>query len=250
MDEPNPYQAPSDQKTAKPSLPPVAPGSSLDFGRSISFFFQDPDWIKKLLLGSLFTLLSFFIVGWFFIAGYMIRLIRRAARGEAYPLPDWDDLGGIFGDGVAAVGVYLGYLLPPVFLFVLVTVGVSLSTAGGDDTSVFVAVFVSLFSVVFGLAMLVVMLFVPSALIRLALDEQFAAAFDFQGNFNFIQRNTANYFLAILVFILANFISQFGILLFCIGIIPASFWATSVGAYAFGEVALRDRKDQVALPKS
>jgi hypothetical protein len=250
MDEPNPYQAPSDKKPAQPSLPPADPGSSLDFGRCFSFFFQDPDWMKKLLLGSLFTLLSFFIIGWFFVAGYMIRLIRRTARGEAYPLPDWDDLGGIFGDGLAAVGVYLGYILPPIFLFTLVTVGVSLSAAGGGDASVFIAIFATLFSVVFGLAILAVMLFVPSALIRLALDEQFAAAFDFQGNFDFIQRNVANYFLAVLVFILANFISQFGILLFCIGIIPASFWATSVGAYAFGEVAWRDRKAQVEPPKS
>jgi hypothetical protein len=242
MDEPNPYESPSERKPAQASLPPVEPGSSLDFGRCFSFFFQDPDWVKKLLLGSLFTLLSFFIIGWFFIGGYMIRLIRRVARGEAYPLPDWDDLGGIFGDGVAAVGVYLGYILPPVLLFTLVTVGMSLSAARGDDPSVFMALAVTIFSVLFGLAILALVLFVPSALVRLALEGQFAAAFDFQANFDFIRRNAANYFLAVLVVILANFISQFAIILFCIGIIPASFWGTSVGAYAFGEVAWRDRK--------
>lgn len=246
MDEPNPYQAPSGQKAAPRPLSGIEPGSSLDFGRCFSFFFQDPDWIKKLLLGSLFSILSFFIIGGFFIAGYMVRLIRRSARGEAYPLPDWDDLGGILRDGVAAVGVYLAYILPPMFVFVLIIVSVSLSVGGGGEDSALLAVIASLFSVVFGLVLLAITLFLPSALIRLALDEQFAAAFDFRGNFDFIQRNAANYFLAVLVFILANFISQFGILLFCIGILPASFWATCVGAYAFGEVALRDRKGQIS----
>jgi hypothetical protein len=240
MDEPNPYQAPSDQKPAPQPLTGVEPGSSLDFGRCFSFFFQDPDWIKKLLFGSLFTLLSFFIVGGFFLAGYMIRLIRRSAGGEAYPLPDWDDLGGIFTDGVSAVGVYLVYILPPMFIFILITVGVSLTASGGGEESALLAVFATLFSVAFGLLILAVSLYIPSALVRLALEKRFNAAFDFQGNFDFIRRNATNYLLALVVFILANFISQFGILLFCIGIVPASFWATSVGAYAYGEVALRD----------
>jgi hypothetical protein len=41
-------------------------------------------------------------------------------------------------------------------------------------------------------------------------------------------------------FLTANFLSQFGILLFCVGIIPATFWSQCVGAYAMGEVAFRD----------
>jgi hypothetical protein len=241
MDEPNPYQAPSGQKPVPQPLTGIEPGSSLDFGRCFTFFFQDPDWLKKLLLGSLFSLLSFFIVGGFFVAGYMMRLIRRSSRGEAYPLPDWDDLGGIFMDGVSAVGVYLAYIMPPMLVFIVLTVAVSFSAGGGGEDSAVLAVFASLFSVIFALVILAVSLFVPSALVRLALEQRFAAAFDFPGNFDFIRRNAANYLLALLVFILANFISQFGILLFCIGIVPASFWATSVGAYAYGEVALRDR---------
>ena len=91
----NPYDPPTGSPAAPPRVTaPPQPGSSLDFGRSLSFFFQDPNWVQKILVGSLFTLLSFVFIGGVFIAGYAVRLLRRAARGETYPLPEWDDLGG------------------------------------------------------------------------------------------------------------------------------------------------------------
>ena len=46
--------------------------------------------------------------------------------------------------------------------------------------------------------------------------------------------------LTVVAFLVANFIAQFGIILLCIGIIPATFWSQCVAAYALGEVAYRD----------
>jgi hypothetical protein len=94
------------------------------------------------------------------------------------------------------------------------------------------------------------MLYLPAALLRLALERRFGAAFEVEKNFELIKRNVGNYVLALLVFLLANFISQFGILLFCIGILPASFWGSCVGAYALGEVALRDPAGTAILERS
>lgn len=237
------HQSPSGGTPPTSTDPPatqVQPGSSVDFGRSLSFFFQDPDWIGKILLGSLFSLLAVFIVGTFFVAGYMVRLIRRSARGEPHPLPDWDDYGGIFLDGALVIGAYLVYVLPVVFLYLAgaLTVGIGL---GGDEPSIAASMVMVAVALVFGLLMLGVTLYFPAVLIRIALKGHFAAAFELAPTWEFIQRNLANYLLALLIILLANFLSQFGILLFCIGILPASFWATSVSAYALGEVALRDR---------
>jgi hypothetical protein len=50
--------------------------------------------------------------------------------------------------------------------------------------------------------------------------------------------------MAIVAFMVSNFIAQFGIFLFCVGILPATFWSQCVGAYALGEVAFRDRGGQ------
>ncbi len=242
METPNPYQTPASPAPASSAVARARPGTGLDFGRCLSFFFQDPDWIKKILLGSVFSILSLFIVGGFFLAGYLLRLIRRAARGEERPLPEWDDLGGIFVDGALVVGAYLAYLAPLVVLMVFFSIGVAALGGGGDGgDQAALAVASVLFAIVWTLALLAILFYFPAALTRLALERRFGAAFEIEENFAFIKRNVGNYVLALLTFLLANFISQFGILLFCIGILPASFWASCVAAYALGEVAWRDQ---------
>ncbi len=240
METPNPYQTPASPEPAPSAVAGARPGTGVDFGRCLSFFFQDPDWIKKILLGSVFSMLSIFIVGAFFLAGYLLRLIRRAARGEERPLPEWDDLGGIFVDGALVVGAYLGCLGPLMVLIVFFSIGMAALGGGEGGDQVALAVASVLFAIVWSLIFLAVLFYFPAALTRLALERRFGAAFEIEENFSFIKRNAGNYVLALLTFLLANFISQFGILLFCIGILPASFWASCVAAYALGEVAWRD----------
>ena len=94
---------------------PVVPSDSqtVDFGRCFGFVVKDPDWIKKVLIGGAFVLLSMVIVGLFFVAGYWVRVLRRVAAGDPLPLPEWDDLGGIFSDGLKLVGAYFAYLRHP-----------------------------------------------------------------------------------------------------------------------------------------
>lgn len=241
MEEPNPYRSPSSGGPAASPATPPQPGSSLDLGRCFAFFFRDPDWVRKLLIGSLFTVLAVFLVGSFFLAGYMIRLIRGAAGGETHPLPEWDDLSGIFMDGLYAIAAYLMYLLPVIVLSIVLAVVVGAANFGEGEPSPLVALVAVVWWMIVALIMLAILVFVPAAMVRLALKGTIRSAFDFEKIFDFIKRNIGNYLLAILAFILANFASQFGLLLLCIGIIPASFWATAVGAYAFGEVAWRDR---------
>ncbi len=84
----------------------------LDFSRALRFFFEDPKWVTKIILGGLFSILSIFLVGTFFVAGYVVGLTRRTARGESQPLPEWDDLGTLFVDGARALAVYLGHIIP------------------------------------------------------------------------------------------------------------------------------------------
>ena len=73
------------------SRPTPAP-ETVDLVRSFRFVLDDPEWVKKILIGGAFTLASAFIVGIFFVAGYWVRLLKRVAAGEALPLPEWDDL--------------------------------------------------------------------------------------------------------------------------------------------------------------
>ena len=83
---------------------------TVDFGRCFRFVVDDPDWLKKVLIGGAFTLASVLIVGLFFVAGYWVRLLKRVAAGEARPLPEWDDLGDIFKEGLPVMGVYFAHV--------------------------------------------------------------------------------------------------------------------------------------------
>jgi len=94
-----------------------APSGSLDFGRAFTSVTEDPDWIKKILIGGAFALLSSVLVGIPFVLGYFGRTLRNVVAGTARPLPEWDDLGGIFSEGLRLAAVYLVYLLGVALVF-------------------------------------------------------------------------------------------------------------------------------------
>lgn len=196
--------------------------------------------MTKLLIGSLFTILSVFVIGGIFIAGYAVRLVRRAARGEPYPLPEWDDLGGMFTEGLWVVGAYLAHLLPIVAAMVVLIVPIVIVGERNGEPSPAATILLIPLGLIAAALVLAVLCYFPAAFTRMAVTERFGAAFEVADNWAFLRRNVMNYLLALVIFLVANFISQFGILLFCIGIIPATFWSQCVGAYALGEVAFRD----------
>lgn len=235
----------------EPSGVPPAPQAPVDFGRSLKFVFDDRDWVRKVLIGSVFLLLSFMIVGLFFVLGYFMRVIRRTARGVAPALPEWDDLGGLFGDGVKATGLYLVYVLPPLLLLILLALmavffgggmlGVvqrseeAANALGALATLAFLVAYL-----LFCVLMLALMFFLPAPLTRLALLGDFRAGLEVREALAFIKRNLSNYVLALTFYLLASFIAQFGVLLCCIGVFPVSFWSLLVLGYGLGETARRD----------
>lgn len=234
---------------AAATAPPAA--SELDFGRALGFAFRDPAWIKKLLLGGLFSLLGMLLVGLFFVAGYFVRTIRRVARGEEPPLPEWDDLGGLFGEGVPAVGAYLAYVLP----LVLIPLGMVLASAllfGGtaslahrsEEAANAMGAMLSLVILavygLFMLAMLALMFYLPAAIVRLSLVGRFGAAFEIRENVAFIKRNLGPYLLGLGFYLVASFVAQFGVVLCFVGVFPISFWSICVLAWCLGQIARGD----------
>src|SRR4051812_33902692 len=100
-----------------PPPPPVRPpASGFDFARPFTFTFEDPRWVQKVLLGGLFMLASVFIVGAFFVYGYLARLARNVIAGMQHPLPEWDDLGEYFSEGLRLFCVGFIYTLPLIML--------------------------------------------------------------------------------------------------------------------------------------
>jgi hypothetical protein len=236
---------------------PAGPQGPVDFSRTLKFVFEDPEWVKKLLIGSMFLLLSMVLVGTFFVLGYFMRLIRRAAGGEERPLPEWDDLGGIFGDGVKAVGLYLVYVLPPLLILVLLAIvaaflggGMASVLHGSEEAAGALGALLSLgvfvVYLLFCVLMLAFMFLLPAPLTRLALSGEFRAGLELREGIAFIRRNLANYVLALTFYLLASFVAQFGVLLCCVGVFPLSFWSLLVLGFGLGETARRDPGSRIS----
>jgi hypothetical protein len=228
------------------------PGANLDFARAFRFVPEDPNWIKKILIGGAVSLFSILIIPGIFLAGYFVRLIRRTAAGEALPLPEWEDWGGMFGEGLAAFGIYFAYVVAVLVVPVtigcgLVFMGVSVAGLGSSssrDVSEAMGPLVSLVIMAlygfFMLAMLALTIYLPSALTRYALTQRFGAGFEVRENIAFIRRNLGSYALALLFYLLASFAAQFGVILCCVGVFPAAFWSYCILAWGLGEVVRGD----------
>lgn len=220
-----------------PPPPPPRPAKTFDFVRPLAFVFEDPRWIAKILLGGVFVLASFVLIGVFFLYGYFARLVRNVIDGVEHPLPEWEDLGEFFSEGLRLFFVTLLYGLPffVIALFVIVPIAMmgnfdndAIRNMSGGMMSCVVCLLFPL-----GLALAV---WLPGALIMSVVSRDFAAAFDFRRIAAFIRANLGNYLLAFVVWLIARFAAGIvGVALLCVGLLFTQFWAMVVGAYAFAQ---------------
>jgi uncharacterized protein DUF4013 len=199
--------------------------------------FEDPNWLPKILLGGLFFLLALVIVGIFFILGYIAQLMRNVIEGKQYPLPEWDTLGEYFSEGLMLFCVALIYSLPIIVLAMAIGIPSMILSLMHHEGMLNVGggLFGCLGCLLFPLS-LAIRFFLPAALIMVVTTRRFGAALEFGRLWDFIRDNIGNYLLAIVVYIVANFLASFGIWFLCVGFLFTAFWAALVNAHAFAQV--------------
>lgn len=219
--------------------PPGTPRRTIDFARPFTYVFEDPNWLPKVAIGGLMTLLSMLLIGIPFIVGYCARLARNVAAGAPQPLPEWDAWGEDFGEGLKLVVIALIWYAPMVLILFVAFGGTAMIGAVAGDSSDAAAMAAS---GVFGFAMclfygliLVIAVLLPAALTLAVMRRDFGSGFAFGEIFAYIKANAANYVLSILVYLVAGFLAQFGVILLCIGVIFTSFWSQLVSTHAFAE---------------
>ncbi|GMR22762.1 MAG: hypothetical protein BMS9Abin37_1133 [Acidobacteriota bacterium] len=218
--------------------------TGIDLSRALKFFFDDPDWVPKLLVGTLFALLTPFGIGSVFVAGYAVAVARQAMHQRSPLLPEWDDLSVFFIEGLKGLAISLTHKLPVILLSVLLVlalVGGALIQKEGETfpEGLFYyglpAILGGLF-LIFILS-LAVLFYVPAAFVRFIQTDRLSAAFDVMDNVAFIRKQGSTYLTGILAIVVAGFIGQLGIIVFCIGVFPAMFWSACVMGYVIGELA-------------
>ena len=209
---------------------------SLDVGRALSFMFEEQDWVMKLIITIVMLFLSFFILPYFILQGYIIDIIRRVGRNQTPELPVWEDWGKYLSEGFMAAIALLVYALPMV-LFVCCAVFplAALGEAGGEEVAPLIVLIMCCLMVFAFIMQLGVYLIYYAGLVRYADTGNFSVFFQFGQLWGFVRENLNNYGLALLITIGAGMIGGFVPIL-------GSVWAMLVSAHLFGQV-LRSTKD-------
>ncbi len=108
----------------------------MNYGRAFSFVTEDPDWIKKVVIAALVTLIP--VVGIFAFMGWSLEINRRVSSGETELLPEWDNFGGFIMNGLKQLVVVLVYMMPAILIYICgfgASFGITAAAGSGDASS-------------------------------------------------------------------------------------------------------------------
>lgn len=108
----------------------------MDFGRGLAYIRRDPDWIIKVVLGSIISLVPILN---FAATGYVLNTTRNVAQERETPLPDWgQNFGDHFVRGLFGVVIQFIYAIPIIIvgcLYVATIAGTAAATGSNQDGS-------------------------------------------------------------------------------------------------------------------
>lgn len=174
----------------------------MNIGKSFSYPFDDKQWAAKLGLGGLIVLIPILNFAW---SGYMIEIMRRVMKGDPEPLPDWNDLGQKFMDGLMLMLAGLVYALPMIVLVCLplgfMTVPAILAGNAdmdeiADTLSAAGGILALCLSCLFMAYMLALSVIYPAITVQYAREGTFAAFFKVRAMLAQISRNAGPFFTA------------------------------------------------------
>lgn len=208
----------------------------MDVGKAFGYVFEDERWTTKLLIGAGIVLIPIF--GTFALAGYVISTIRNVMAGHPRPLPEWQDLGGNFVDGLKMVAVNLVYALPVILVSWAVLLPTFLPLLGGqnEDVVAVLGIVAMVLMILIGCLMLVYWLFLlvvgPMAQIVYATRGEIGAALRFGKVLRLAFANIGQILIAQLLVFVASFTVSgvLGLVLTALSLIPICGWILMVPA--------------------
>jgi hypothetical protein len=209
----------------------------MDFGKAFTFVFEDKDWVKKILLVGLITLIPF--VGWLFVLGWTLEISRRVNHDEPEVLPGLEDFSERLVQGLKGFVIAFVYTLP------LTAVGMLYGTVFAFDLES-VAETIIISTVVYICCIsaysLLLVVFLPPAFGALADTGRIGEAFRLGRMWSLIKAAPGAYLLAIVGVWLAGLISMVGLLACCIGVVFTAAYAAAVQGNLYGQAYREGRK--------
>jgi len=207
----------------------------MNFGAPFTFPFEDPDWLKKIALAGLVSLIP--IVGQLFIAGWGLEVARRVIKGESTLLPDID-FGAHLGLGFKQLVIGFVYALPLIVLWIPVAVVGAGGAAAGMDEETLAIVAGVISCCCGGLALIYSLLLafmLPAALGRVLDTGELGAAFKVKEVFALVKAAPVPFLIAIAGSLIAGFIAPLGGIAIGIGAIFTMAYAMAIIGHFYGQ---------------
>ncbi len=213
----------------------------MKISEAFSFQFEDIQWPTKLGIGALISLVPILN---FAVVGYEVAIVRNVAAGVREPLPQWDDFGTKWYDGLLLTLAGLVYSIP-VFLALGLVLAVLLASGALSQNGTAAApvrglaaanvLVLACFLVFLVLYSLLLSLIQPIILVLFSKEGTFASCFRFREITRVVNRQPGPFFTTWAVIILAGLAIGLvvGFINVVIGWIPCIGW--TIGALmAFG----------------
>ncbi|HMD14006.1 MAG TPA: DUF4013 domain-containing protein [Bacteroidota bacterium] len=209
-----------------------------NFGEAFTFPFKDPNWFFKFLIGAIFVVLSFFLIGIPVLYGYCIELQQRVRRGEQYPLPEWKDVGVKFILGFKYLITLLIYYIPVFLILIPIVILLVVQTLNlpeipkisrGMDSEIIFIVFLIGYS-------LLISLLSPIISVKFAEHEKIREGLDVGNIISLFGKHWQDTFIAILLGMGVGIFAVVGLLFFIVGIFFTTFYALVVRYHLFGQI--------------
>ena len=216
----------------------------MDIGSAFTYMFEDENWIKKILIGGIISLVP--IVN-FAAMGYVVEVIRNVRDGRPTPLPEWDQFGQMWMSGLWLFLIFLVYSIPIIILACIsgiatAAMGTALEGASADAVGGTMGIVSTCLSCLMGLWGLVIGVLSPAIVIRFAETGQFNSAFQFGEVFSLVKVNVGSYVIAlILLWVAIYIISPLGLIACVVGIIFTTFYAYLIAGNLLGQLAAQVR---------
>ena len=222
----------------------------MDIGKAFTFIFEDPDWLKKVaigtgltLLGIIFSIVLIGLIPLIIVTGYTVVLIKNVMDGVEQPLPEWEDWGDLFMAGLKLFVILLIWAIP----LIIVIVGSSVPAVLSENSDIqglciAISVCCSCLTFVLGIALALIE---PVITFRFARTGEFASGFEFGKIFRLLGDNIANIIITVIIAAVAGFVLVIlggivGMILLVIGLFVtfpvAVFLSGLIEAHLYGQV--------------
>lgn len=211
----------------------------MDIAKAFTYITEDERWVGKIGIGALISLLSFLLVPIPLLVGYVVGISRNVMEQSDRPLPEWDDFGRLFRDGLSILVAQFVYTMP-FWLLTCIAIFATVGFTGLSEISEDAAALgiISTFGLVscLGLLFALALFFIsPAIVIQYLRTDNLGACFRFGEVIGIARANVGDILIAALASFAASFVigSVLGILniIPCLGQILSLILSVAAGPY-------------------